>query len=42
MQNRYVLEGWLFANLIAMIAYYKLYVRLRQTKLLTKFSPDEL
>ena len=24
MQNRYVLEGWLFANFIAMIAYYKL------------------
>ena len=27
MQNRYVMEGWLFANFIAMMAYYKLYVR---------------
>jgi hypothetical protein len=42
MQNRYVLEGWLFANFIAMIAYYKLYVRLRQAELLSKFSPKDI
>jgi len=42
MQNRYVLEGWLFANFIAMIAYYKLYVRLRQAELLTKHSPKDI
>ena len=42
MQNRYVLEGWLFANFIAMIAYYKLYVRLRQAELLTKYSPKDI
>ena len=42
MQNRYVLEGWLFANFIAMIAYYKLYVRLRQAELLNKFSPKDI
>ena len=42
MQNRYVLEGWLFANFIAMIAYYKLYVRLRQAHLLSKYSPKDI
>jgi hypothetical protein len=42
MQNRYVLEGWLFANFIAMIAYYKLYVRLRQANLLSKNSPKDI
>jgi hypothetical protein len=42
MQNRYVMEGWLFANFIAMIACYKLYVRLRQAELLTKCSPKDI
>ena len=42
MQNRYVLEGWLFANFIAMIAYYKLYVRLRQAEILHKYSPKDI
>jgi hypothetical protein len=42
MQNRYVLEGWLFANFIAMIAYYKLYVRLRQADILSKYSPKDI
>jgi len=42
MQNRYVMEGWLFANFIAMMAYYKLYVRLRQAELLTKYSPKDI
>jgi hypothetical protein len=42
MQNRYVPEGWLFANFIAMIAYYKLYVRLREAELLSKFSPKDI
>jgi len=42
MQNRYVLEGWLFANFIAMIAYYKLFVRLRQSELLSKYSPKDI
>jgi hypothetical protein len=36
MQNRYVMEGWLFANFVAMIAYYKLHVKLRQAELLSK------
>jgi hypothetical protein len=39
MQNRYVMEGWLFANFVAMIAYYKLHVKLRQAELLSKYSP---
>ena len=42
MQNRYVMEGWLFANFIAMIAYYKLYGRLRQASILTKYSPKDI
>ena len=42
MQNRYVLEGWLFANFVAMMAYYKLYVRLRQAGLLSKYSPKDI
>ncbi|MDR2841359.1 MAG: transposase [Paludibacter sp.] len=42
MQNRYVLEGWLFANFIAMIAYYKLYARLLQAELLSKYSPKDI
>jgi len=42
MQNRYVMEGWRFANFIAMIAYYKLYVRLRQAKLLPNNSPKDI
>jgi hypothetical protein len=36
------MEGWLFANFIAMIAYYKLYVRLRQEELLSKYSPKDI
>ena len=42
MQNRYVLEGWLTANFIAMIAYYRLFQRLKQAKLLTKYSPKDI
>jgi hypothetical protein len=42
MQDRYVLEGWLMANFIAMTAYYKLYSRLKQAKLLTKYSPKDI
>lgn len=42
MQNRYVLEGWLFANFLAMLAYYKLYNRLRETELITKNSPKDI
>jgi hypothetical protein len=42
MQNRHVLEGWLFTNFIAMIAYYKLFDRLRKAELLTKESPKDI
>jgi hypothetical protein len=42
MQNRYVLEGWLLANFIAMIAYYKLYSRLKQAEMLSKISPKDI
>ncbi|GHT94310.1 hypothetical protein FACS1894122_10790 [Alphaproteobacteria bacterium] len=42
MQNRFVLEGWILVNFIAMIAYYKLYDRLKNAKMLTKFSPKDI
>jgi hypothetical protein len=42
MQNRNVLEGWFFANFIAMIAYYRLFVRLRQAEILSKYSPKDI
>ncbi|MDR1637948.1 MAG: transposase [Treponema sp.] len=42
MQNRYVLEGWLFTNFIAMMAYYKLYGKLREAKLLGTYSPQDI
>ncbi|MDR1672041.1 MAG: hypothetical protein LBS09_01045 [Bacteroidales bacterium] len=41
-QNRYVMEGWLFAKFVAMIAYYKLYVRLLQAERLSKYSPKDI
>ncbi|GAB6011326.1 hypothetical protein, partial [Viscerimonas tarda] len=41
-QNRYVMEGWLFANFLAMIAYYKLYSRLLQAEQLSKHSPKDI
>jgi len=42
MQNRYVTEGWLTANFIAMIAYHKLYTRLKHIKKLNKYSPKDI
>jgi hypothetical protein len=42
MQNRYVLEGWLFANFLAMMAWYKLYDKLREAKLLGNYSPKDM
>ncbi len=42
MQDRHVLEGWLMANFIAMIAYYKLFTRLKKATLLSKYSPKDI
>jgi hypothetical protein len=42
MQNRYVMEGWLMANFIAMAAYYRLYQRLKEAKILTKYAPKDI
>jgi len=42
MQDRYVLEGWLMANFIAMMAYYKLFSRLKKANLLSKYSPKDI
>jgi hypothetical protein len=42
MQDRNVLEGWLVANFIAMIAYYRLFTRLKKVKLLSNYSPKDI
>ena len=42
MQDRHVMEGWLMANFIAMIAYYKLFARLKDAGLLSKYSPKDI
>lgn len=42
MQNRYVLEGWLFANFLAMIAYYRLLLRLKVAGMLKRYSPKDI
>jgi len=42
MQDRYVLEGWLMANFLAMIAYYKLFTRLKKQGLLQKYSLKDI
>jgi transposase len=42
MQDRYVLEGWLLANFMAMMAYYKLFTRLKNAELLKKYSPKDI
>jgi len=42
MQNRYLLEGWLTANFIAMIAYHKLISRIREAQNMGKYSPKDI
>ena len=42
MQDRYVLEGWLMANFIAMMAYYKLFKLSKEANLLSKNSPKDI
>lgn len=42
MQDRNVLEGWLAANFIAMIAYYRLFTKLKDAKLLKNYSPKDI
>lgn len=42
MQDRNVLEGWLVANFLAMIAYYKLFTRIRKVKKLENYSPKDI
>jgi transposase len=42
MQDRYVLEGWLMANFIAMIAYYRLYKLLKKANKLSKYAPKDI
>lgn len=42
MQGRRVLEGWLMANFIAMMAYYKLYSLLSEADLIHKYSPKDI
>ena len=42
MQNKYVMEGWLTANFIAMIAYYKLLKKLQEENLNNKYAPKDI
>jgi Transposase DDE domain len=42
MQDRYVFEGWLMANFLAMIAYYRLYTALKEAGKLEKHSPKDI
>ena len=42
MRDRHVLEGWLFANFLAMIAHFRLMSRLRDAKLLSQYSPKDI
>jgi Transposase DDE domain len=42
MQDRYVFEGWLMANFIAMIAYYRLYAALKGAGKLSTTSPKDI
>lgn len=42
MQDRHVMEGWLLANFIAMLAYCKLFSRLKQAEMLSKYSPKDI
>jgi hypothetical protein len=42
MQDRHVFEGWLMANFIAMIAYYRLYATLKEAGKLSNTSPKDV
>jgi hypothetical protein len=42
MQDRYVTEGWLLANFLAMRAYQKLFIRLKEKNKLNKYSPKDI
>ncbi|MDR2658805.1 MAG: hypothetical protein LBC27_02285 [Spirochaetaceae bacterium] len=42
MQNRFVPEYRLFTNFIAMLAYYKIFNRLREAELPAKYSPKDI
>jgi transposase len=42
MQDRQTLEGWLASNFLAMIAYYKLYRKLKEQKLIGKEAPSDI
>jgi len=37
-----VLEGWLMANFIALIAYYRLFIALKENELICKYSPADI
>jgi len=42
MQDEHALEGWMFANYIALHWYYKIYQLLVKTDLITKYSPMDV
>ena len=42
MQDRYVMEGWLMANFLAIIAYYRLYSLIKKADMLSQYSPKDI
>jgi len=42
MQNEHALEGWMFIHHLALQLYYKIYNKLLQTKLLSKYSVSDI
>lgn len=42
MQNPDVAEGWMFCNILALHFYYRLYVKLKENKLLNHHSPQDV
>lgn len=39
MRNDYSMEGWMFINYLSLIYYYKIYQRLIEKELLSKYTP---
>ena len=42
MQSEKALQGWMFINFLAVRAYYKLYKKLKDEDLLSRFSPSDI
>jgi len=42
MRNDFSMEGWMFINYLALLYYYKIYNRLLEKKLLSRYSPSDV